>query len=85
MIELASSTCQPCNAFDPILLELQKEGFPITRIDTDKTKTNYTVKATPSFVMLMDGKEVGRVEGSLSKIKITEWYNAVLIWSKKQP
>lgn len=89
ILEIASTTCAPCNAMDPIIKELAAEGIPIRRIDADKdpaAAAKYKVEATPTFICLVDGEEVSRMAGRLQKGQIAGWYSSTVDWvAKKYP
>lgn len=61
--------CHPCHQMEPTLRELEKQGYVVKRIDVDinpKLADKYAVKGLPTYVILKDGKEKGRVEGFIA-------------------
>lgn len=67
-----SQSCAACKKMYPFVDQLQKEGFKIETVDTDKspdTAKKYTVTSLPVFVILLDGgcechnKEIKRFTG----------------------
>ena len=65
--------CQPCRIMDPIIKELEKElagKIEVEKINVDENQAKaaeYGVMSIPSYVVLKDGKEVGRKVGVTSK------------------
>jgi thioredoxin 1 len=65
--------CGPCKIMDPVLDEIEKElgdKIEIEKIDVDKDPekaSKYGVMGIPTYVILKDGKEVGRKVGVTSK------------------
>ena len=53
-----ASWCQPCQQMKPTFEQLEREGYPLRRIDVDQyadLAKRYEVKAVPSLV-LIDGR-----------------------------
>lgn len=84
-VEIASSTCPPCNDFQPTFDKMVKAGINLRRLNADKEKSPFAaVHQTPSWIATVDGKEVSRVESYLGEEKITDWYKTIVEWSKTQ-
>jgi len=83
LVEIASSTCDPCNKMQPIVDELSKNGVNIRRLNTDKETCPYAHSVTPTWIMLVDGKEVSRAEGMYDKKRLQAWWEEMVIWAKK--
>lgn len=63
-------SCPPCQAMSPIVSKLQRQGLPIEKIDRDhdkETPARYGVKLYPTFILVVDGREVERKEGMMSE------------------
>ncbi len=66
----APSRCPPCQQIAPVVSRLQREGFPIRAIDIDtqpNAATPHRIHAVPTFVLLIAGREVDRIEGKPSE------------------
>lgn len=65
--------CQPCRMMEPVIEELEKElkgKIEIEKINVDENQakaSEYGVMSIPTFIVLKDGKEVGRKIGVTSK------------------
>lgn len=70
---IVSHNCGPCKFMEPIVEELEKElagKVEITKIDVDQNQemaSKYGVMSIPTYVVLKDDKEVGRIIGATSK------------------
>ena len=67
--------CGPCKITTPIVEELEKEfkdvEFQKINVDEEPEKSSqYGVMSIPTFVVLKDGKEVGRKIGAIPKAEL---------------
>lgn len=68
--------CGPCRIMEPILEELEKEfkdKFEIEKINVDedpKKASEFGVMSIPTYVIMKDGKEVGRKIGVTPKAEL---------------
>lgn len=67
--------CGPCKITTPIVEELEKEfkdvEFQKINVDEEPAKSSqYGVMSIPTFVVLKDGKEVGRKIGAMPKAEL---------------
>ena len=68
-VEFMSYGCEHCGTIEPILqrvAEMVKAKVKIYRVNIavdQELGDRYDVKATPTLVMFMNGRQVGRVEG----------------------
>lgn len=75
MLAFSASWCGPCRKMHPIIEALMNDGAPICEVDADsehgrKLKAEYKVKSFPTYIMLIDGKEVARVTGATSRNRL---------------
>jgi thioredoxin 1 len=69
VVEFMSYGCAHCRAIEPVLqqvaekLKSKEEIFRVnTAVDQELTDS-YQIQGTPTFIMFLSGKEIGRVEG----------------------
>lgn len=68
--------CNPCKIMDPVLEELEKElagKFEMEKINVDESPgkaAEFGVMGIPTYVIIKDGKEVGRKIGVTSKAEL---------------
>ena len=73
LIDFYADWCGPCIVMKPVIEELEKEiagEIEIKKINVDEKSdeaTKYGVMSIPTFIVLKDGKEVGRKIGVTSK------------------
>jgi thioredoxin 1 len=67
--EFMSYGCTHCRTIEPVVLEVAKalegkERIVRVNVGIDQDLANsYNVEGTPTFVMFLDGQELGRIEG----------------------
>lgn len=62
--------CGPCQQMAPLVSRLCREGVPIRKIDVDQERAlsqQFHVQSIPSFVLVVNGKEVTRIVGATSE------------------
>ncbi|HZN32228.1 MAG TPA: trypsin-like peptidase domain-containing protein [Pirellulaceae bacterium] len=67
LVEFGSQTCPHCQAMEPILARLAKEGCPVQVIDVDRqpdVARQFKIEGVPTFVALAAGRETGRLKGA---------------------
>ncbi|MEZ5944625.1 MAG: trypsin-like peptidase domain-containing protein [Planctomycetaceae bacterium] len=65
--------CGPCQQVAPVVDRLKREGLPIHSIDIDEQKalaSQFRIQRVPTFVLVVDGKEVDRVTGLMTEGEI---------------
>ena len=73
LIDHWASWCGPCKMMEPVIEELEKElagKVEIIKINVDEKPeeaSKYGVMSIPTYVVLKDGKEVGRKIGVTAK------------------
>lgn len=79
---IISHNCGPCKMTNPIVEELEKElegkvEFEKINVDEDPSKASqFGVMSIPTFVVMKDGKEVGRKIGFTSKEELLKLINS---------
>lgn len=66
LLDFSTDWCPHCRAMEPAIHQLQATGYPVRTVngDTERALTQqYHVTGFPTFVLVVDGREVKRVEG----------------------
>jgi len=70
LIDFSASWCGPCKQMDPVVSQLIAAGYPVRKVDIDQQPElarRFKVEGVPCFVMLVDGREVGRQVGATTR------------------
>lgn len=82
LLDYKASWCGPCRLMEPVIEELKKElgdKIEVVEIDVDEKSeeaTKYGVMSIPTYIILKDGKEVGRKIGVTSKEDLLKLINS---------
>ena len=66
----APDRCPPCQQIAPLVHRLQREGFPLQVVNADENAfvcQQHRVISIPTFVLMIAGREVDRLEGKPSE------------------
>ena len=69
LLDFYSESCGPCHAMMPTVDQLAAEGYPVQRVNVEQYQDfarRCSVTNIPCFVMVVDGRDVGRVVGATS-------------------
>lgn len=70
LYDFTAKWCGPCRVMDPVLATIEKEyggRVQVQKIDVDDDPVSaqqFNVRSMPTFVLVVDGREVGRTVGS---------------------
>lgn len=70
LYDFTAKWCGPCKQMKPVLEALEKEyagrmRLVVVDVDDDPvTAQQFSVRSMPTFVLVRDGREVGRIVGS---------------------
>lgn len=78
LVDFSAVWCGPCKKLTPVIDDLAKDLPSIKFVkadieELDDLATEYSVEAVPTLVLLIDGKEVARLEGALGKSALKTW------------
>ena len=71
--EFSATWCGPCRQMAPIVEKLSRENLPIVKIDGEQRPelmSRYSVDAYPTFLLIVDGREVERRVGPMSESEL---------------
>ena len=71
LLDFSAPWCGPCQSMRPVVQQLQSEGYNVREVNIDQQAAlaqQYRVSGIPCFVMLVDGREVGRVRGDEGRV-----------------
>lgn len=70
VVDFSSKHCVPCQEMSPIVERLKRQGYSIQKVDIEERpdlKRRFNITSIPTFVLIVNGKEVQRVEGKISE------------------
>ncbi len=88
VLVISSPTCAPCKLMEPDLLALVAEGQRFRVIDqTSDEAKRLGFAATPTLIALVDGRDVQRVQGRVSREELRKWYEKLRDYARgtKEP
>ena len=83
-IDFYADWCAPCKVMAPVIEEIKKEyegKISVEEIDVDTNQpltSQYGVLSIPTYLVLKDDHEVGRLVGVNPKVKLAEIINKAL-------
>lgn len=79
LLKFHAEWCNPCKAMAPIVEQI-KDEYSDTLIvqdvnidDNPQLRADYSVRSIPTFVLIKDGKEIDRKNGSGTLSEMMEW------------
>jgi thiol-disulfide isomerase/thioredoxin len=73
LLDFQTEWCGYCRVMEPIVRELAAEGYRVRTVNGDhepELVRQFRIEGYPTFVVLRDGREVGRVSGQVSKTQL---------------
>lgn len=77
LLDFNASWCGPCRKMSPIVQQLKSSGYAVREVDIDREPElakQFQVDSVPCFVMLVDGRETGRILGQTSLDSLRRMY-----------
>jgi thiol-disulfide isomerase/thioredoxin len=66
LLDFSATWCGPCQQAKPFIQQLRRQGLPVREVDVDRQRDlaqRFSITAMPTFVLVVEGKEVDRVVG----------------------
>jgi thiol-disulfide isomerase/thioredoxin len=66
LLDFTSPTCGPCVQMEPTLRQMESQGVSVQRVDVSRDPQlakQYRIDVTPTYVVVIDGREWARVTG----------------------
>lgn len=82
LLKLGATWCGPCKSIKPVLDSVAKDRsqtLVVLDMDIDEspiTSNAMRIMSVPTMILFIDGKEVSRKIGSISKIKLESWIDS---------
>ena len=76
VLEFTADWCLGCQQISPMVSALQRKGYPIRSVDADREPQlleRFGVKLLPTFVLVVNGKEVDRIVDGISEQKLRQF------------
>lgn len=70
LLDFYSDSCGPCRAMQPVVAQLEAAGHPVRRVNVEQEgelAARFRVQGVPTFVMVSQGREVGRLTGAVPR------------------
>ncbi len=67
LLDFSAKWCGPCQQMSSIVSKLERENYPIRKVDVDEEKgltRQYQVESIPCFILIVNGREINRVTGA---------------------
>ncbi len=77
LLDFHAPWCAPCRSMESTIAELEQAGYPVRKVNIDRQRdlaAQYHVESIPCFVLLVDGKEAGRVNGAVRRAELLDLY-----------
>ncbi len=77
LLDFQATWCAPCRAMEGTVAQLQRAGYPVRKVDIDHERAladRFNVQSVPSFVLLVDGREVSRVTGAVRRNRLVAMF-----------
>ncbi len=77
LLDFHAPWCAPCRSMDSTIASLEHAGYPVRKVNIDRERSlavQYHVESIPCFVLLVDGKEAGRVNGAVRRDELADLF-----------
>jgi thiol-disulfide isomerase/thioredoxin len=77
LLDFHASWCAPCRSMEGTIAEIERAGYPVRKVNIDRQRdlaAQYHVESIPCYVLLVDGKEAGRLNGAVRRAELLDLY-----------
>ncbi len=77
LLEFTATWCGPCQAMQPVLEQLQAQGYIVRPIDIDQHRElakQFQVTRVPTFVLVSGRQVLDRIEGAASAEQLADLF-----------
>src|SRR5947207_11915679 len=78
--DFSGKNCTYCRDMDPIVRQLERNGFPIRKIECEYNQElvkRFNIRTIPAFVLVVNGQEQSRLNGRVSQDELVQLCNRV--------
>ena len=75
LLDFAASWCGPCRQMAGLIGDVAAAGWPVRHVDVDREQDlvrRFGVSGVPCYVLLVRGREVGRIDGATTREALEE-------------
>lgn len=86
LLDFTATWCQPCQRMSPVVANLERQGYPIRRVDVDRERAlaeQYGIKTIPTFVLVVNGREVMRQTGETTEAQLRRMLLQIPDWQRE--
>ncbi|HRF02426.1 MAG TPA: trypsin-like peptidase domain-containing protein [Pirellulaceae bacterium] len=80
--------CPPCREVAPVVERMRQQGYPIRPILVEEDRQaadRFDVRQVPTFILVVDGREIRRSEGAISDREMAGWIEQGAEMARLQP
>lgn len=86
LLDFTATWCAPCQQMSPIVDRLADQGYPVRKVDVDRERAvaeRFGINAMPTFVLLVNGREVMRQAGVTSEAQLRRMVQQIPEWERE--
>lgn len=86
LLDFTATWCHSCQQMNPIVASLQRQGYPIRKVDIDRERAlaeQFRVRTLPTFILIVNGQEVMRRSGALPESELKSMLLRIPAWERE--